>query len=69
MQLRYSAGEAAKQLWQILPGLLLHQHLWIRKLAADLLGQGFVDPGVCEILYALPFILSSCLLDYCWVTS
>ena len=48
LQLRFSAGDAAKQVWKTIPGLLLHQHLWIRKLAADLIGMGFADTGVCK---------------------
>lgn len=49
LQLRWSVGRQPQLLWETVPQLLLHRHLWVRKLAADLLGMGLADPGVCEL--------------------
>ena len=61
LQLYWANGVSLQQLWAQVPELTLHEHLWIRKLAVDLLGLAFADETLCK----LPTIFNSspiCLL-------
>jgi U3 small nucleolar RNA-associated protein 20 len=51
--LSWQQGQQVKQLWRLLVHrLLLHPHLWVRKVAARLLGLGLAAPAVTDGLIA-----------------
>lgn len=53
-QFKWTEGGDVVALWKTLPGLILHQHLWVRKLTADLFGLAFLNTSICK-----PFALGS----------